>query len=300
MTDSNTKQKPEPLSKELFKDYLMLSKFRLSTTVVGTTLIAYFLAIKKFDEFEVFSWKVFLGLMFGGLFVVAAANGFNQVYERETDRLMSRTRNRPVADGRMSVNDALVFSAVLAALGLLLLLFFVNGRAAFLSLVSIFIYTLAYTPMKVKTPFAVFVGAIPGALPPSIGWVAVSGNIDTIAILLFVIQLFWQFPHFWSIAWMLEEDYRKANYTLLPDYEGRTKKNAIKITIYSVFLVLVSMYPITIDFAGFNSLFLILPAGGYLLVRAVILQNDLSVASARKLMFATLLYMPIVLLSYLL
>lgn len=275
----------------------MLSKFRLSISVVGTTMIAYYLGCSMTGMD--FSWLKFFGLTLGGMLVVAASNGFNQVYERDSDKLMSRTMKRPVADGRMSVNDALVFSFVCAALGLFVLAFLVNGRAAFLSLVSIFIYALAYTPMKRKSPFAVFIGAIPGALPPAIGWVAAVGNIDFIAILLFIIQFFWQFPHFWAIAWMLEDDYRKADYTLLPNYEGRTKRNAMQIVWYSVMLIVISIYPITIEFGSVYSLFVILPAGLYLLYRAIKLHRDLSIESARSLMFSTLIYMPAVLLSYL-
>ena len=153
--------------------------------------------------------------------------------------------------------------------------------------------------MKVKSPLAVFIGAVPGALPPAIGWIAAVGNIDEIAWVLFLIQFFWQFPHFWAIAWILEDDYRKANYTLLPSYEGRTKKNAIQIIWYTVILILVSMYPISIEFGSLYSLLLILPAGIYLLYRAIVLYRTLSVPDAKKLMFASLIYMPVVLLSYL-
>ena len=276
----------------------MLSKVRLSTSVVGTTLIAYYLGVHMNHLSG--DWLKFFGLSLGGMLVVAASNGFNQVYEKDTDKLMSRTQNRPVADGRMSVNDALVFSAVCAVLGLLVLVMLVNGRAAFLSLVSIFIYTLAYTPLKKNSPMAVFVGAIPGALPPAIGWVAAVGNIDDIAMILFLIQFFWQFPHFWAIAWMLEDDYRKAGYTLLPNYEGRTKRNAIQIVIYTVMLVLVSLYPISIEFGSLTSLWVIIPAGAYMLYRAILLHKDLEVKNAKALMFASLIYMPAVLLSYLL
>lgn len=275
----------------------MLSKFRLSTTVVGTTLIAYFLGSHTIPV--TFSWVKFIALAIGGMLVVAAANGFNQIYEKDSDKLMSRTQKRPLADMRMTVQDAIIFSVVCAILGLLILTIFVNGRAAFLSLVSIFVYTLAYTPMKHQTPFAVFVGAIPGALPPAIGWVAASGNIDVIARMLFLIQLIWQFPHFWAIAWMLEDDYRKANYTLLPNYEGRTKKNADKILIYSMLLVLISIYPIYLDFGSYYSLLIIIPLGIYLIMKALALRKDLSIESAKQLMYSTLFYMPGVLLSYL-
>jgi protoheme IX farnesyltransferase len=298
LTEPVSNTSPEPLSKAFFKDYFMLSKFRLSTSVVGTTLIAYYLGVEK--NGLPFDGMAFFGLALGGMLVVSASNGFNQVYEKDSDKLMSRTSKRPVADGRMSVNDALVFSVVCALLGLFSLAFFVNGRAAFLSLVSLFVYTLAYTPMKKSTPLAVFVGAIPGALPPAIGWVGAVGNIDEIAWTLFLIQFFWQFPHFWAIAWMLEDDYRKAGYTLLPSFEGRTRKNALQIIWYSIMLILISMYPISRDFGTMNALFLILPAGLYLLYRAFRLYKTLEIPEARSLMFASLIYMPLVLLSYLL
>lgn len=298
LTESKTNIQPEPLSKAYFKDYLMLSKVRLSTSVVGTTLIAYYLGVRMNGLPS--EWLKLLGLAIGGMLVVAASNGFNQVYEKDSDKLMSRTKNRPVADGRMLPNDAIIFSVFCAIVGLLMLAILVNGRAAFLSLVSLFIYTLAYTPLKKKSPVAVFVGAIPGALPPAIGWVAAVGNIDDIAMILFLIQFFWQFPHFWAIAWMLEDDYRKADYTLLPNYEGRTKRNAMQIVMYTVMLVLVSMYPISMNFGSLQSLFVILPAGFYMLYRAYLLHKDLEVKNAKALMFASLIYMPAVLLSYLL
>jgi protoheme IX farnesyltransferase len=291
--------KPEPLTRAYFKDYMMLGKFRLSTSVVGTTLIAYCVGVFKTAP-EDFSWLVLFGLAMGGMLVTSAANGFNQVIEKDTDKLMSRTQNRPVADGRLSSADALTFSAVCAALGLFALAFLVNGRVAFLSLVSLFVYTLCYTPLKKQTPLAVFVGAIPGALPPAIGWVGAVGNIDYIAILLFLIQFFWQFPHFWAIAWMLEDDYRKAGYTLLPSYEGRSKRNAIQIIVYSVMLLLISLYPILIEFSTIYSMFVIIPLGSFMIYRAILLYKRMTVESAKSLMFASLLYMPCVLLSYLL
>ncbi len=296
-TDKHITQAPEPLSKQFFKDYFLLSKFRLSTTVVGTTLICYFLGLQKTGIS--FNWSVVFGLTLGGMLVTAAANGFNQIWEKDLDKMMTRTQDRPVANGRMSVNDALVFSSVCAALGLFLLAYAVNGRCALLSLLSLFTYALAYTPLKKETPMAVFVGAIPGALPPAIGWVAVVGNIDDIAILLFVVQFFWQFPHFWAIAWILEDDYRKAGYTLLPSYEGRTKRNALQTVWYSGMLIVISIYLLTLDnFATLNGLFLIVPAGGYLLYRAFKLYQEMTIESAKKLMFASLFYMPLVLISY--
>ncbi len=294
--------KPEPLSKAYFKDYFLLSKFRLSTTVVGTTLIAYFLGIYKIGIS--IDWMTVFGLAVGGMFVTASANGFNQIIEKDLDKLMTRTQERPVANGRMSVNDAFVFSMVLGILGLLALAYYTNVNCAFLGLLSLLIYVLCYTPLKKMTPMAVFVGAIPGAIPPAIGWEAVgggllSGDFHTIAFILFSIQFFWQFPHFWAIAWVLEDDYRKAGYTLLPNYAGRTKRNAMQTVWYSIMLLLISLYPIVIGFAGLYALIIIVPCAGYVLFRAFQLYHKMSVESARALMFATLIYMPAVLLSYL-
>ncbi len=298
MTNLSVHTTPEPLSREYLRDYFMLGKFRLSTTVVGTTIIAYLLGVYKAPAD--FSWLVLFGLALGGMLVTVAANGFNQVIEKDTDKLMSRTQKRPVANGRISPNDAIVFCSVCAALGLFTLAYLTNGRAALLSLLSLFVYTLCYTPLKKQTPMAVFVGAIPGALPPAIGWVAAVGNIDIIAIVLFLIQFFWQFPHFWAIAWMLEDDYRKAGYTLLPSYEGRSKRNAVQILTYSIMLVLISLYPLLIQFSTTNSLFVIIPLGVFLVYKAAQLYRTMTVESARSLMFASLIYMPSVLLSYLL
>ncbi len=279
---------------------MMLSKFRLSSSVVGTTIIAYILSTYKLGL--PFEWLKLFGLLVGGMLVVAASNGFNQVIEKDTDKLMSRTQNRPLADNRMSIQDAIVFSSVAAILGLLSLAFFVNGRVAFLSLVSLFIYVLAYTPLKKVNPIAVFVGAIPGAFPPAIGWIAGSGNIDFIAILLFFIQFFWQFPHFWAIAWILEDDYRKAGYTLLPSNQGRSKNNALQTITYSFVLIIMSLYPLSLtpSFSSFWSLLIIIPAGLLLLYRSYKLYQTLSISDGKKLMFASLIYMPCVLLSYLL
>lgn len=289
--------KAEPLSKELFAQYFQLSKFRLSVSVVGTTIITYFLGLNKTGlNFE---WLVFFGLVVGGMLVVISANALNQVIEIDTDKLMSRTMDRPVANGKISNNDAIWFASVSVIIGLLLLTILVNGRCALLSLVSFFIYVLVYTPLKKVSPFAVFVGAVPGALPASIGWIAVVGNIDDMAILFFSIQFFWQFPHFWAIAWMLENDYRKAGYTLLPSYEGRTKRNALQIIWYSGILFLITIYPVLASkFATIYSLIIIVPCALYLIYRAYQLYTDLSEVSAKRLMFASLLYMPLILISY--
>lgn len=289
--------RPEPLSKAFFKDYMQLSKFRLSMSVVGTTLIAYFLGIEKTGIS--INWMTVFGLGLGGMLVTASANGFNQIYEKDLDKLMTRTQDRPVANGRMSVNDALVFSSVVGVLGLLVLAYYTNGRCALLGLISLFTYTLCYTPLKKITPLAVFVGAIPGAIPPAIGWIAVTGNIDDFAWILFIIQFFWQFPHFWSIAWILEDDYRKAGYTLLPNYAGRTQRNALQTVWYSGMLITISLYPIAIEFTDLRSLFVIMPCAVWLIYNAFRFYKELSNESARSLMFATLIYMPCVLLSYL-
>jgi protoheme IX farnesyltransferase len=232
--------------------------------------------------------------------VVGASNAFNQIIEREHDKRMLRTENRPLADGRMKLNDAAIFATVCALFGLITLSLLVNYTAAFLGLLAIMSYTLAYTPLKRITPLAVFVGAIPGAIPPMIGWVAISGYIDEIAISFFMIQFFWQFPHFWAIAWMYHDDYSKAGYFLLPSRSGRSKSNALQTVWYTVILMMVSMYPLTLDFGGWPTIVAVLLAGGLMMYRSLMLVKTLAPKEARKLLFSSFLYMPAVLISFML
>ncbi|MFZ9971450.1 MAG: protoheme IX farnesyltransferase, partial [Bacteroidia bacterium] len=201
---------------------------------------------------------------------------------------------------RITLSQAIIFCWVTGLLGLLLLAVLTPFTTMLLSLVSLVVYVFVYTPMKQVSPLAVMVGAIPGALPPLIGYTAAVGRIDEPGMMLFLVQFFWQFPHFWAIAWMLHEDYQKAGYWLLPSSGGRDKRSAYQILIYTVLLMLVSMMPIYYELSAPQALMLILPAGFWVLFNAYRLFRSLEVADARKLMFASLLFTPAVFMAYIL
>jgi len=276
-------------------DYGVLGKFKLTSYILMSAAAGYGLAYHgRFDAIT------FIALLIGGFLVTSSSNAINQIIERNLDAMMDRTANRPLPAERMSLLEAMIASGVAGVLGVLVLWFYCNPISGVIGALALLSYAFIYTPMKRISPISVWVGAVPGALPPMIGAVAASGKLDMLAWVIFAIQFFWQFPHFWAIAWMLEDDYRKADYTLLPNYEGRTKRNAMQIVMYTVMLVLVSMYPISMNFGSLQSLFVILPAGFYMLYRAYLLHKDLEVKNAKALMFASLIYMPAVLLSYLL
>src|SRR5260221_625236 len=169
----------------------------------------------------------------GGMLVTASSNGFNQVIERDTDKLMNRTSGRPLPGGRMNVSEGIISSLLMGTAGVLLLWIYINPLTGFLSLISLLLYTLLYTPLKKITPLAVFVGAIPGAMPPLIGWVAATGNIGPAALALYALQFIWQFPHFWSIAWVLDEDYQRAGFKMLPSPDGKGKRSAFQTMVYT-------------------------------------------------------------------
>jgi protoheme IX farnesyltransferase len=287
-----------------FKAYLQLVKFRLTATVVATSVFGYLLGCKwqaqagSISDF--FQWKEFAGVLLGGLLVVFASNGLNQLIEKGPDAKMSRTKGRPLVEDRMTENEARWFSLICGILGLVTMALTTNFVATLLSLISLVTYVFFYTPMKGKTPLAVMVGAIPGALPPLIGYTAVVGRIDEIGVVLFLIQFFWQFPHFWAIAWLLHDDYQKAGYWLLPSIGGRDKKSAYQVLIYTVVLILSSLMPVFYGLAATTCLTLVLPAGMFMLWRAYKLFRTLDVAEARKLLFTSFVYTPVVFVAYIL
>lgn len=193
------------------KNYVELIKFRLTTTVVATSSFGYLIALKYTKGthwLDDFNWLLFVGVLLGGMFIVFAANGLNQIIEKENDGKMSRTSNRPIVEGRISVRDARVFCWITGFVGIFTL---IAVGASFLSVLlgglSLVIYVFVYTPMKQVSPIAVMIGAIPGALPPWIGYAAIVPRLDELGLILFLVQFFWQFPHFWAIAWMLHDDY---------------------------------------------------------------------------------------------
>lgn len=278
---------------ERVKNYLMLTKFRLSFLVVISAMLSYFLAA------ETFSWIKFLALIFGGYLVTGASNGLNQIIERDLDKLMNRTKNRPLPDGRMGIGEAFLVSAVMGFLGVFLLWFFLNPLSGILGSLALFIYVAIYTPLKRVTPFAVFVGAIPGAIPPMLGYIAETGTFGLIPGILFAVQFVWQFPHFWAIAWKVDDDYKRAGFSLLPSKGRKDKTSAFLILVYTIFLIPVSIAPWVFHISGVVSLWVSLLAGFWFLYYAVQLYFSLNDKVATKLMFASFIYLPVVQLIYL-
>ena len=264
-----------------------LTKFRLSLSVVFSSFISYMLGYKEFDI------KVLALLMFGGFFVVAASNIYNQIIEKDLDALMVRTKNRPLPTNKISVNTALVLAVLSTIIGLFML-YMINSKVALLAAVSIFLYTSVYTPLKLVTPLSVFVGAIPGALPFMLGWVAATGEIGIEAIMLFLMQFFWQFPHFWSIGWMQHKDYENAGFKMLPTGK-KDRSTTSQILFYSTWAVLMSIVPafnLTGDlFLSIYGLVIVLLIGLVLIYYAVKLFNDNTDLNAKKLMLASVSYL---------
>ena len=278
-------------------DYQVFLKIRLATLVVFSATITYVLAAK-----EAFVFNDLLWVIIGGFLVTGASNGFNQIWEKETDKLMSRTQDRPLPQDRMKVTEGLVLAVLTGILGVFVLWYYLNPLTGALGLLSLLLYATVYTPMKKYSSWAVFVGAIPGAMPPMIGWVAFTGEMSPAAVSLFALQFVWQFPHFWAIAWRSHEDYQKAGFHLLPSVGGKDKKSAAQILIYTLFMVPVSLLPL-LDLFGkiggwFSAVVFILSAL-LMLYPAWKLFETLEEKWATKLMFASFLYLPIVLLALL-
>jgi len=241
-------------------------------------------------------WSKFFLLIIGGFLVTGSANGFNQIIERELDKLMDRTMNRPLPDLRITVAEAFAVCIVLGTAGVFILTYYMNITSGVLGLVSILLYVGVYTPLKRVTPFAVFVGAIPGAIPPMLGWVAATNNLGLMACLLFSIQFLWQFPHFWAIAWVLDDDYKKAGFNLLPTGK-RDKGSAMQALLYTICLIPIGIMPFVFHLSGWISMIVILAVSFYFLYKAYCLYRDCTIQSARSLMYASFLYLPIVLIS---
>lgn len=277
------------------QDYGQLMKFRLSLTVVFSSVMAY--AIASYAGVDAIN---LLWLFVGGFAVTGASNALNQVLEKDPDKLMKRTMNRPVATGRMGVPEAVLVAGILGTAGISLLWYVFNPAAALLGGLSLLTYSFIYTPLKRISPVAVFVGAIPGAMPPLIGWVAATGSINSAAIVLFTIQFLWQFPHFWAIAWIGDEDYRKAGFRLLPSKTGKDKFTALQSILYVVALIPVSLLPLWNNWINGWAALVILAAGLFYLQKAVKLFRTCEDADALKLMFASIIYLPVVLTAILL
>ncbi len=282
------------LIKARIRDYAQLMKPNLSFLVVFSSIVGYLLA----PGIQLI-WKDVLLLFAGGMLVTNGANTINQIIERYSDKLMNRTRLRPLPDGRMQTTEAWVIAIISAVLGVAILAFFFNPLAALLSFISLLLYAFAYTPLKKISPVAVFVGAIPGALPPLIGWVAATGQVGVEAWALFLIQFFWQFPHFWAIAWVGFEDYERAGIRMLPSGEGKTRFTGLQCMFYSLVLIPLALIPRMLQISGNTGMFICMALGVLYFAASVVfyIRNDHK--SARRVMFASFIYLPVVLLALL-
>ena len=275
-------------------DFSKLIKLRLTFLVVFSASISFLIGSKVNGHIV---WTNWLILIVGGFLVTAAANCFNEIIEKDFDRLMKRTADRPIPAGRMTTGQALVLGLFMG-IGGTYLLGSLNVVTGLLSVFSILLYAFAYTPMKRKSPIAVFVGAIPGALPPLIGYVAAHEKIDAIALILFGIQFVWQFPHFWAIAWVLDDDYKLAGFRLLPSGK-RNLTSAIITFIFTLILVPVSLLPYFYGFGGIYVGAVSLICSLIFLYLAFMLLRTLQIGSAKKLMYGSFFYLPVVQLMFL-
>jgi len=268
---------------------------RLATLVVFSALTGYFFA----TGFAGFDWMELVMLVTGGFLVTGSSNAFNQIIERDLDKMMNRTQDRPLPDGRMDVSEAFIVAAVIGVVGVLLLWFGLNPLSGLLATLSLILYVAAYTPMKRVGPIAVFVGAFPGAIPPMLGYVAATNDFGLIPGVLFVTQFIWQFPHFWAIAWKADKDYTKAGFRLLPSATGKSKTSAFYILIYSLFLIPISLFPILFTSGNAYVMMAVAATGIGFAWYAVKLYNLKDDKTALQLMFASFFYLPIVQLLYL-
>jgi protoheme IX farnesyltransferase len=286
-------------------DYAQFIKLRLASLVVFSAVIGYFIGVHRLGHEA--NWLQLTALILGGFLVTGSSNGFNQIIERERDKLMKRTQNRPLPTGRMSLTEAWIIAIVTGIAGIAILTIYNNLLSGILGASALLLYTVVYTPMKRFTPFAAFVGAFPGAIPPMLGCVAAadgfgSGELTTIlmpAVLLFAIQFMWQFPHFWAIAWVSHEDYKKAGFHLLPSPGGRDKASAFQVVIYTIVLIPVSLAPLLFHMTGLIASSIILACGIGFLLQAFKLYRDCEISSAQKLMFGSFIYLPAVQLALL-
>lgn len=278
-----------------FKSYIELLKLRLSSSVVFSAIAGYLLAISEKTPHDPI---ILFKLILGGFFIVGSSNGLNQVFEIDVDGLMERTKNRPLPKKKLSLNSAILFSLFLGILGLLIL-FSINLYSGFFSLASLLIYVLGYTPMKVSTPIAGFIGAIPGAMPFMLGWVALQGNFGIEPGVFFAIQFVWQFPHFWSIAWIRFDDYKKANINLLPS-KKKDNKSAFQIVFYTFCLIPLSLIPIALPYIYPETLLRLSYIGGFVVflmsswyfiktLKFLKLQTEYE---AKKIMIFSVIYLP--------
>ena len=278
--------------KSIYIDFKAITKAGLAISVVFSSIAGFLLGVPSILSLN---WMILLKLAIGGYCMVGASNAYNQVIEKDLDALMDRTKNRPVPAGRMSPNVAIVIASILTAIGIVLL-YTINPKTAMFGAISIFLYTSIYTPLKTVTSLSVFVGAIPGAIPFMLGWVAATGNFGIEAGTLFLIQFFWQFPHFWAIGWFLFEDYEKAGFFMLPTGK-KDKGTALQVILYTVWLIIASLLP-SLGYTGQLFIspiasFLVLLLGLWMLFYAVKLYKLRTAKTARTLMLVSVSYITI-------
>ncbi len=279
---------------EKIKAFMELLKFRLTFLVVFSSAFGYVLGINGQLD-----WILFLVFCLGGFMMSGGAVALNQVFEVDFDKVMKRTRNRPLPTSRLNMNEALVFSILFALTGFIFLWIFINPVTAVLSMISLAIYAFVYTPLKRIGPVAVPVGAIPGALPPLLGWTAATGSISYEALILFGIQFVWQFPHFWAIAWIADEDYNKAGFKLLPGNGKKDINTAFQIMIYTLFLIPLGLLPAIFGLTGLASAVIATICGVLFLAQTFRLMKKCDRNSALWIMYSSFIYLPIVQIAYL-
>ncbi|NAS32102.1 protoheme IX farnesyltransferase [Flavobacteriaceae bacterium R38] len=278
----------------IIDDFKQITKVGLAISVVFSSVAGYLLGA------EVVDFKILILLSLGGYFMVGASNAYNQIIEKDLDALMNRTKNRPIPSGRMSVSTAFTIASIFTILGIITL-YIVNPKTAMFGAISIFLYVCLYTPLKTKTPLSVFVGAFPGAIPFMLGWVAATNNFGIEPGTLFMIQFFWQFPHFWAIGWVLYDDYKKGGFNMLPTGK-KDKATALQIIMYTIWMILISVFPVTgltgkLQLSVVSAVIILLLGIGMLLF-AFTLYHKKDNKSARNLMLASVSYISLIQIVY--
>ena len=277
---------------ENIKIVFELTKFRLSALVSFSAVFGFLLASNEADLFKI------VILFISGYLVSASSVINNQILEKKFDKLMDRTKNRPLPMGKISSKKSILISIIFMLVGLTLMGYFLNIYAAVISFLSLLLYSFIYTPLKRVGPIAVFVGAIPGALPPLIGWVANTNSISLEAVIIFMIQFIWQFPHFWAIAWLYDDDYKKVGFKLLPSNGKKNLNTAINIMTYTLFLIPLGLLPTIFGITGIISGTIAVVCAILFLIQTIKLIKDYSRNSALRVMFGSFIYLPIVQISY--
>lgn len=277
---------------ENIKIVFELTKFRLSALVSFSAVFGFLLASNEADLFKIFI------LFISGYLVSASSVINNQILEKDFDKLMDRTKNRPLPMGKISSKKSILISIIFMLVGLTLMGYFLNIYSVVISFLSLLLYSFIYTPLKRVGPIAVFVGAIPGALPPLIGWVANTNSISLEAVIIFSIQFIWQFPHFWAIAWLYDDDYKKVGFKLLPSNGKKNLNTAINIMTYTLFLIPLGLLPTIFGITGIISGTIAVVCAILFLIQTIKLIKDYSRNSALRVMFGSFIYLPIVQISY--